>query len=129
MILRAIRNLFKQKKSGVALLKASVLLQRAIDEAETMYRKDGHRYHVIYDPMQRKLIPLTYDFYIGKADSYIYLRRRGRFGSPLSRREFKERCFYYTPSKNVPCRWCSGEEYREKMLRWQRYYSLCLHGR
>lgn len=129
MILKAIRNLFKQKKSAGILLRASVMMQRAIDEAEGLYQKTGHRYYVIYDPAQKKLIPITYDLYLGKSDSYIYLRRRGRFGDPLKREELKQRCFYYTPSKNVPDRRCIGKEKEEKLLRWQRYYSFYLHGR
>lgn len=129
LLLKAIKNLFTQRRSARVLLRASILYRQAVDEAEEAYRRTGHRYYVVYDPMQRKLIPLTYDFYAGHADSYVYLRRRGRFGNPLTRKELKEKCFYYTPSRNFPSRRCAADERRKKLLRWQRYYSLCLDGR
>ena len=129
MFLKALRNLFRQRSSASVLLRASILYKKAADEAEDNYRKTGHRYFVIYDPTQRRLITLTYDLYRYRPDSYVYLSRRGRFPHALTRNEFKEKCFYYTPSRNFPSRRCRGEEYREKLLRWQRYYSLCLHGR
>lgn len=125
-IWKAVRNLIKKKESGRMLLRASVLYKKAIDEAESQFRKTGHRYYVVYDPTQKKLIPLTYDLYVMKPDSYVYLRRRGRFCRALTRNEFKEKCFYYTPSKNTTRR-CIGAERREKLLKWQRYYSLCLN--
>ena len=129
MILKALKNILRKRKSAGVLLKASIMYKKAIDEAESNYQRDGHRYYVIYDPTQKKLIALTYDIYMNRGDSYIYLRRRGRFGNPMKRNELKERCFYYTPSKNAPSRRCTGDEYNEKLLRWQRYYSLCLHDK
>lgn len=120
-------NLKGQCSKAEALLKSSVMLQKAIDEAERKYQKKGHRYYVIYDPNKKKLTAITYDIYYLRTDSYIYLRRRGRFGKPLSRNELKTKCFYYTPSKNVPDRRCTGEDKKRRLLLWQRYYSLCLY--
>lgn len=123
MILEALKTLFFKRNSGKALLKASIMLKQAIDEAEKKYKKNGHRYYVIYDPIQKKLISITYDLYDYRTDSYIYLKRRGRFLKSMSRNEIKEKCFYYTPSKNVPNKRCEGSDYQERLLKWQRYYS------
>ena len=89
MFLKALRNLFRQRGSANVLLRASILYKKAADEAEENYRKTGHRYFVIYDPAQRKLITLTYDLYRYRPDSYVYLTRRGRFPYSLTRNEFK----------------------------------------
>lgn len=74
--------------------------QRAIDEAEKKSARDGHRYYVLWDPTQKKLISLTYDYYNARSDSYAYLRRRGRFKDPLRRDDFRDACYYFTGSRN-----------------------------
>lgn len=78
----------------------SIRYQRAIDEAERKRAEDGHRYYVLWDPIQRRLISLTYDYYNGRSDSYAYLRRRGRFKDPLRRDDFRDACYYFTGSRN-----------------------------
>lgn len=94
-----IKNVLNPVKA-TRLARTSVQFQKAIDEAESKFRKDGHRYYVIFDPKAGKLISITYDLYKLRYDSYIYLRRRGRFGNPVSRNDLKRGCYYYTPSKN-----------------------------
>ena len=78
----------------------SIRYQRAIDEAERKRSEDGRRYYVLWDPIQRRLISLTYDYYKGRSDSYAYLRRRGRFKDPLRRDDFRDACYYFTGSRN-----------------------------
>lgn len=129
MILDTIKNIFRARKRAKALVKASIMLQKAIDEADRKYQKTGHRYYVVYDPDKKDLAAITYDLYMLKTDSYIYLRRRGRFATPLKREELKQRCFYYTPSKNVPHRACPKEIRQKKMLLWQKFYELKIHGK
>lgn len=124
MIIKAIKNLIKNRKRARILLEASIILQKAIDEAERKYRKTGHRYYLVWDPNKRQLVPITYDLYIFKTDSYIYLRRRGKFATPLTRNQLKEKCFYYTASKNVPHKTCPKDEREKKMLIWQKFYEL-----
>ena len=91
---------FINPKRFMKLSEISVKYQKAIDEAEEKHKRDGHRYYVIYDPQQKKLISITYDFYKYRTDSYIYLRRRGRFGNPVTRNQLKSACYYYTGSRN-----------------------------
>jgi hypothetical protein len=129
MILKAIKNLFKGRSKAKALFEASVMLQKAIDEAEAKYKKTGHRYFVVYDPNSNKLVPITYDLYIYKTDSYIYLRRRGKFAKPLTREELKQRCFYYTASKNFRDRICPKQEKERRMLLWQKFYEMKIYKR
>ncbi len=125
-ILKALKNLVI-KGNRMPLIKASILLQKAIDEAEKKYKRTGHRYYIVYDPDQKKLIPITYDLYRNHLDSYIYLRRRGRMKNPLTREELKAKCFYYTPSKNTPdWKRSRGKEYEEKVKIWQRYYTYAI---
>lgn len=124
MIIKAIKNLIKNRKRAKLLLEASIMLQKAIDEAEKKYRKTGHRYYLVWDPNKRQLVPITYDLYIFKTDSYIYLRRRGQLATPMTRNQLKEKCFYYTASKNCPDRTCPKDRQEEKMLIWQKFYEL-----
>lgn len=103
------------------LMRASVMLQKAIDKAENEYKKDGHRRFVIFDPSLRRLISITYHLYPGKGDSYVYLHRRGRFKGEVSYARMKEMCYYYTPSRNGAKR-CTSQQAQTKALRWQRDY-------
>lgn len=128
-IVKSFGKLMAKRRKAIALLKASIMLQKGIEKAEKKYKTTGHRYYLIYDPNKNELVPITYDIYILRTDSYIYLRRRGKMPHPLTRRELKERCFYYTPSKNVPDRRSTGEEQKQKMLKWQKYYSMFIYGR
>lgn len=98
--LKQIINAIINPKRFMKLSEVSVKYQKAIDEAESKHKKDGHRYYVIFDPFQKKLISITYDFYKYRTDSYIYLRRRGRFGNPVTRNQLKSACYYYTASRN-----------------------------
>ena len=107
------------------MMEATVMWQRAMEEAEENRSKDGHRYFVIYDACQEKLISITYDIYRNRGDSYQYLRQRGRFKRPLRREELKELCFYYTTSQWTSNA-CTGEELKGKLIEWQKYY-LKLH--
>lgn len=102
-------------------MKATVMWQKAKEEAEEKRKMDGHRYFVIYDAGQKKLICITYDIYRERGDSYKYLRLRGRFKKPLKREELKALCFYYTTSQWTT-KAISQEEEREKLLEWQKYY-------
>ena len=102
-------------------MKATVMWQKAKEEAEEKRKMDGHRYFVIYDAGQKKLICITYDIYRERGDSYKYLRLRGRFKRPLKREELKALCFYYTTSQ-WPTKTISQEEEREKLVEWQKYY-------
>lgn len=121
-IIKAAGNICRSLGHAAVLWNASVMLGRAIEDAEDKYRKDGHRYFIIWDPAQRSLISITYDAYKGRADSYQYLARRGRFPVRFSRDELKELCFHYTASRNgAPS--CSDAEKKEKLLEWQGYCS------
>lgn len=85
------------RQSG--LVPACIEMQRAMREARAKNRRTGHRYYCIWDPENRRLVPLTYDRYPGQADSFAYLRQRGKF-SPLTRQQFKDGAFFYTASRN-----------------------------
>ena len=116
-VMNAVMNPVKSRK----MMKATVMWQKAKEEAEEKRKMDGHRYFVIYDAGQKKLICITYDIYRERGDSYKYLRLRGRFKRPLKREELKALCFYYTTSQwtTKPIR---QEEEHEKLVEWQKYY-------
>ena len=78
-VMNAVMNPVKSRK----MMKATVMWQKAKEEAEEKRKMDGHRYFVIYDAGQKKLICITYDIYRERGDSYKYLRLRGRFKRPL----------------------------------------------
>lgn len=120
-IVKGVKNVILSPRRSRVLLEASVMWNKAKKEAEEKRMLDGHRYFVVYDLNQGKLICITYDLYKNRGDSYKYLRLRGRFKSPLRREQLKELCFYYTGSKwGAPS--CSGADEAEKMKEWQRYY-------
>lgn len=120
-ILLGIGNALMNPKKSKRMLEASIMYQKAVDEAESLRKRDGHRYFVIYDRNQNKLISITYDIYKSRGDSYQYLRQRGRFKTPISRKEMKELCFYYTGSHwGAPA--CTGKAKEDKMKEWQNYY-------
>lgn len=114
---QTVKNAGKMRK----MMKASEMWVKAKEEAEEKRQMDGHRYFVIYDAGQKKLICITYDIYKSRGDSYQYLRHRGRFKRPLKREELKALCFYYTTSKWTPKK-ISEEEEKEKLVEWQKYY-------
>ena len=116
-VMNAVMNPVKSRK----MMKATVMWQKAKEEAEEKRKMDGHRYFVIYDAGQKKLICITYDIYRERGDSYKYLRLRGRFKRPLKREELKALCFYYTTSQWTT-KPISQEEEREKLVEWQKYY-------
>lgn len=116
-VMNAVTNPVKSRK----MMKATVMWQKAKEEAEEKRKMDGHRYFVIYDAGQKKLICITYDIYRERGDSYKYLRLRGRFKRPLKREELKALCFYYTTSQWTT-KPISQEEEREKLVEWQKYY-------
>ena len=116
-VMNAVMNPVKSRK----MMKATVMWQKAKEEAEEKRKMDGHRYFVIYDAVQKKLICITYDIYRERGDSYKYLRLRGRFKRPLKREELKALCFYYTTSQWTT-KPISQEEEREKLVEWQKYY-------
>ena len=116
-VMNAVMNPVKSRK----MMKATVMWQKAKEEAEEKRKMDGHRYFVIYDAGQKKLICITYDIYRERGDSYKYLRLRGRFKKPLKREELKALCFYYTTSQWTT-KPISQEEEREKLVEWQKYY-------
>lgn len=116
-VMNAVMNPVKSRK----MMKATVMWQKAKEEAEEKRKMDGHRYFVIYDAGQKKLICITYDIYRERGDSYKYLRLRGRFKKPLKREELKALCFYYTTSQWTT-KAISQEEEQEKLLEWQKYY-------
>lgn len=120
-----VKNAVMNPKKSKKMMEATVMWQRAMEEAKEMRSKDGHRYFVIYDAAQEKLISITYDIYRNRGDSYQYLRQRGRFKRPLRREELKELCFYYTTSQWTSNE-CAGTELKEKLIEWQKYY-LKLH--
>lgn len=124
LFLKAVKSLV-QKRRIASLWKSSLLLKKAIEEAEEKNKQDGRRYFVIWDPAQQKLISITYDYYKDRWDSYKYLLHRGRFRMRMNRGQLKEMCFYYTKSKNgLPS--CQDEERKEKMIEWQNYYHRLL---
>ena len=116
-VMNAVMNPVKSRK----MMKATVMWQKAKEEAEEKRKMDGHRYFVIYDARQKKLICITYDIYRERGDSYKYLRLRGRFKKPLKREELKALCFYYTTSQWTT-KPISQEEEHEKLVEWQKYY-------
>lgn len=124
LFLKAIKSLV-QKRRIASLWKSSLLLKKAIEEAEEKNKQDGRRYFVIWDPAQQKLISITYDYYKDRWDSYKYLFHRGRFRMRMNRGQLKEMCFYYTKSKNGSPS-CQDEERKEKMIEWQNYYHRLL---
>lgn len=120
-IAKGVKNILMNPKKSRILLEASKMWMKAKEEAEEMRKRDGHRYFVVYDISQGKLIHITYDLYKNRGDSYKYLRLRGRFKSPIRREQLKELCFYYTGSK-WGAKACEGEQEQEKMREWQKYY-------
>ena len=116
-----LKNVVLNPMKSVKLWRATRMWKEAIVEADEKRKLDGHRYFVIWDAMQHKLISITYDIYKGRGDSYQYLRARGAFKSPLKRDELKELCFYYTTSKwrtkPIP-----QEVLEEKLVEWQKFY-------
>lgn len=120
-IVKGVKNAILSPRRSRVLLEASVMWNKAKEEAEEKRKLDGHRYFVVYDLNQGKLICITYDLYKGRGDSYKYLRLRGRFKSPLKREQLKELCFYYTGSK-WGAKPCGGAEEQERMKEWQQYY-------
>ena len=121
IIVNGVKNAVMNPVRSGKMMKATVMWQKAKEEAEEKRKLDGHRYFVIYDAGQKKLICITYDIYRERGDSYQYLRLRGRFKRPLKREELKELCFYYTTSKWTS-KAISQEEEREKLVEWQKYY-------
>ena len=97
LFLKAIKSLVRKRRIA-SLWKSSLLLKKAIEEAEEKNKQDGRRYFVIWDPAQQKLISITYDYYKDRWDSYKYLLHRGRFRMRMNRGQLKEMCFYYTKS-------------------------------
>ena len=120
-IVNGVKNAILNPKKSKRMMEATVMWQKAKEEAEEMRKKDGHRYFVIYDAAQQKLICITYDIYRNRGDSYQYLRQRGAFKRPLRREELKELCFYYTTSQWTS-NGCTELEQKEKLVEWQRYY-------
>ena len=72
LFLKAIKSLVRKRRIA-SLWKSSLLLKKAIEEAEEKNKQDGRRYFVIWDPAQQKLISITYDYYKDRWDSYKYL--------------------------------------------------------
>lgn len=120
-IVKGVKNAIMNPKKSKKMMEATIMWQKAKDEAEEKRKLDGHRYFVIYDAGQKKLICITYDIYRSRGDSYQYLRQRGAFKRPLRREELKSLCFYYTTSKWTS-HGCTEEEQKEKLMEWQRYY-------
>ena len=120
-IISGIGNMILNPGKSKRMMEATVMWQKAKEEAEELRKRDGHRYFVIYDAVQKKLICITYDIYRNRGDSYQYLRQRGRFKRPLRREELKELCFYYTTSQWTTNR-CTEQEEQEKLVEWQRYW-------
>lgn len=120
LFFKTVKSLVRKRRIA-SLWKSSLLLKRAVEEAEKKSKQDGRRYFVIWDPAQQKLISITYDYYKGRWDSYKYLFRRGRFRARMDRGQLKEMCFYYTKSRNGSPS-CPEEERKEKMIEWQNYY-------
>jgi hypothetical protein len=117
---RLVGDMLTRKRQMKYLMAASRMLKEAADEADRKHGYYGWRYYVIWDEAQGKLISLTYENHTHRTDSYWYLRQRGRFLDPLSQADFKELCFYYTPSRWKPG--CDEGSRTKKMLEWQRYY-------
>lgn len=67
LFLKAVKSLV-QKRRIASLWKSSLLLKKAIEEAEEKNKQDGRRYFVIWDPAQQKLISITYDYYKDRWD-------------------------------------------------------------
>jgi len=120
-IVNGVKNAVMNPVRSRKMMKATVMWQKAKEEAEEKRKMDGHRYFVIYDAGQKKLISITYDIYRERGDSYKYLRLRGRFKKPLKREELKALCFYYTTSQWT-AKPISQEEEREKLVEWQKYF-------
>lgn len=120
-IVNGVKNAVMNPVRSRKMMKATVMWQKAKEEAEEKRKMDGHRYFVIYDAGQKKLISITYDIYRERGDSYKYLRLRGRFKKPLKREELKALCFYYTTSQWT-VKPISQEEEREKLVEWQKFY-------
>lgn len=120
-IVNGVKNAVMNPVRSRKMMKATVMWQKAKEEAEEKRKMDGHRYFVIYDAGQKKLISITYDIYRERGDSYKYLRLRGRFKKPLKREELKALCFYYTTSQWTT-KPISQEEEREKLVEWQKYF-------
>jgi hypothetical protein len=109
------------------LWKACRIYQEGVREADRKHAKDKHRYYMIWDSAQRRMVSLTYDYYDRRSDSYLYMVRRGRWKNRLTREEMKEGCFYYTPSKWT--RRAMPPEKRETAKKeWLRYYMRLQRG-
>jgi len=120
-ILKGVKNALMNPRKSRIMLESSKMWVKAKEEAEELRKRDGHRYFVVYDISQDKLISITYDLYKNRGDSYKYLRLRGRFKTPIKREHLKGLCFYYTGSK-WGAKACTGAEEAEKMKEWQQYY-------
>lgn len=120
-VVNGVKNAVMNPKKSKRMMEATIMWQKAKEEAEEKRKMDGHRFFVIYDAAQKKLICITYDLYRERGDSYLFLRLRGRFKRPLKREELKELCFYYTTSKWTT-KPISPEEEKEKLVEWQKYY-------
>lgn len=120
-IAKGVKNTLLNPKKSKKMMQATIMWKHAKEEADKMRSQDGHRYFVIYDVIQDKLICITYDIYKNRGDSYQYLRQRGRFKRPLRREELKELCFYYTTSQWTSSG-CTGDVAKEKLIEWQKYY-------
>jgi hypothetical protein len=107
--------------SWAALWKACRIYEAGIKETEEKHRKDRLRYFMVFDPVQWKMVALTYDRYKGRADSYKYLVQRGRWKNRLSQEQMKELSWYYTPSKWAPLGMDKETQKRKKKV-WIRYY-------
>ena len=75
LFLKAVKSLV-QKRRIASLWKSSLLLKKAIEEAEEKNKQDGRRYFVIWDPAQQKLISITYDYYKDRWDRTRKERRK-----------------------------------------------------
>ena len=98
-IIKALWRIIRHPHNIYSLFHSAAIYNRGKMEALEKFRKTGRRYYCIYDPNDRSLVALTYEFHKGHADSYQYLRRRGRI-APLTLEKFKAGAFYYTASKN-----------------------------
>lgn len=120
-IFKGMKNVILHPMRAKKMYAASSMWKKAVEEAEEKRKQDGHRYFVIWDQRQQKLISITYDIYRSRGDSYQYLRIRGAFRRPLRREELKKYSFYYTSSQ-WRAKSCTPEEAKEKMILWQQMY-------
>ena len=102
------------------ILYCAAMIWNAKYRADKMFKQHKKRFYAIYSPQYKRMFILSYDTGV---ESYRYLYHRGLFdGTLMSPSELKEKCCYFSASKNSSE--CSKKELLDKIKIFSEYYTL-----